>query len=113
MCNDNFGIENMRKVALIRRALYGGKMAGHNFWVHTRACMKEVSFKSCQGDPDVQMRPLKKEDSTDVWEYFLLYTVVLLLVLAVGGRQYSIMKYIRRSYSKKNQSVHQIYISWR
>ena len=39
VCNDDFGIENRGKVALIRRALYGGKMTGHNYWVHM--CMYE------------------------------------------------------------------------
>ena len=73
VCNDDFGIENRGKVALIRRALYGGKMAGHDDWVHMRACMKEIGFTSCQGDPNVWMRSSKKDDGTDVWEYFLLY----------------------------------------
>ena len=39
-----------------------------------RLCMKDVGFTSCQGDPGVWMRPSKKDDGTDVWEYFLIYT---------------------------------------
>ena len=48
VCNDDFEIENRGNVALIRRALYGGKMAGHDYWVHMRACMKEIGFKGWQ-----------------------------------------------------------------
>ena len=72
VCNDDFGIENREKVALIRRALYRAKMAGNDYWVHMRTCMKKIGFTSCQGDPDVWMRPLKKDDGTDVWQYFLV-----------------------------------------
>ena len=72
VCNNDFGIKNRGEVALIRRALYGGKTAEYNYWVHMRSCMKEADFTSCQGDPDVWMRPSKKNDGTDVWEYFLL-----------------------------------------
>ena len=39
ICNDDFGIENRGKGALIRRVLYGGKMARHNYWLNIRACM--------------------------------------------------------------------------
>ena len=30
--------------------------------------MKQIGFTSFQGDPDVKMRSLKKDDDTDVWE---------------------------------------------
>ena len=40
ICNDDFGIENRSKVALIRRALYGGKLAGRDYWIHI-GCMNE------------------------------------------------------------------------
>ena len=56
ICNDDFGIENRGKIALIRRALYGGKLVGHDYWIHMRACMKEIGFTSCQGDPDIWLR---------------------------------------------------------
>ena len=32
ICGPEFGIENVGKVALIHRALYGGKSAGRDFW---------------------------------------------------------------------------------
>jgi hypothetical protein len=34
ICGPEFGIENEGRVALIRYALYGGKVAGRNFWHH-------------------------------------------------------------------------------
>jgi hypothetical protein len=34
ICGPEFGIENEGRVALIGRALYGGKVAGHDFWHH-------------------------------------------------------------------------------
>ena len=43
VCNDDFGIENRGTVVLIRHALYGGKLAGHNYWVHMRKCMKKLA----------------------------------------------------------------------
>ena len=75
---------------MIRRALCGGKKAEHNYWIHMRASMKEVGFKSCQGDPDVGMRPSKKDDGTDVLEYFLLYTDDC-LVISLKGREERIL----------------------
>ena len=64
-----------------------------------RACMNEVGSTSCQGDPDVWMRPSKKYDGTDVWEYFLLYTDNCLVISPKGrGREYSVMKYTQNSH---------------
>ncbi len=34
VCGLEFGTENDGRVALIRRALYGGKVAGREFWHH-------------------------------------------------------------------------------
>jgi hypothetical protein len=62
------------KVALIHRALYGGKSAGKDFRNHLRSCMRHLDFVSCPADPDVWMRPAKRSDGTDYYEYILLYT---------------------------------------
>jgi hypothetical protein len=37
ICGPEFGLENVGKVALIHRALYGGKTAGRNFRNHLRS----------------------------------------------------------------------------
>ena len=45
-CGEEFGLEHAGSVALIRRALYGGKAAGRDFWHHLRSCMECIQFKS-------------------------------------------------------------------
>ena len=47
ICGAKFGLENVGKSALIRRALYGGKTAGRDFRNHLRECMDHLGFKSC------------------------------------------------------------------
>ena len=53
ICGAEFGLENVGKVALIHRALYGGKSAGRDFRIHLRSCMKHLNFTSYRADPDV------------------------------------------------------------
>ena len=59
ICGPKFGLENVGKVALIHRALYGGKSAGKDFRNHLRSCMRHLDFVSCPADPDVWMRLAK------------------------------------------------------
>ena len=73
ICGPEFGIENVGKVALIHRALYGGKTAGKDFRNHLRSCMSHIGFKSCPANPDVWMRPAEKADGSSYYEYVLLY----------------------------------------
>ena len=44
VCGPEFRIENIGKVALIHRALYGGKSAGRDFRNHLRTCMHHLMF---------------------------------------------------------------------
>ena len=74
VCGPEFGLENVGKIALIHRALYGGKTAGRDFRNHLRSCMRHLGFESCPADPDVWMRPAKKDDGSECYEYILLYT---------------------------------------
>ena len=53
ICGPEFELENVGKVALIHRDLYGGKMAGRDFRNHLRSCMLHLGFESCLADPDV------------------------------------------------------------
>jgi hypothetical protein len=53
VCGPEFGTENVGRVALIRRALYGGKVAGRDFWYHLRECIGRLGFTSSRADPDV------------------------------------------------------------
>jgi hypothetical protein len=34
ICGKEFGLENEGQVAIIKRALYGGKAAGRDYWLH-------------------------------------------------------------------------------
>ena len=74
ICGPEFGLENVGKVALIHWALYGGKSAGKDFRNHLRLCMRHLDFVSCPADQDIWMRPAKRSDSADCYEYILLYT---------------------------------------
>jgi hypothetical protein len=60
ICGPEFGLENEGPVAFIWQALYGGKVAGCNFWHHLRDCMGQLGFSSSQADPDVWLRLLKQ-----------------------------------------------------
>ncbi|KAL7544464.1 hypothetical protein ACHAWF_007845 [Thalassiosira exigua] len=51
-CGAEFGLDNVGKVALILWALYGGKAAGRDFWLHLRNCMEFLWLASCVADPD-------------------------------------------------------------
>jgi hypothetical protein len=86
ICGPEFGLENVGKRALIRRALYGGKAAGRDFRNHLRECMRHLGFISCPADPDVWMRPALKADGSEVWEYVLLYTDDVLVVSENGEK---------------------------
>lgn len=72
ICGEEFGV-HQGKVALIKRALYGGKSAGRDYWLHLRSCMEFLGFKSCKADPDVWIREAVRDDGTEYNEYVLLY----------------------------------------
>jgi hypothetical protein len=55
ICGAEFGIENVGKVALIHRALYGRKSTGKDFRNYLRSCMRHLNCVSCPADPDVWM----------------------------------------------------------
>ena len=65
ICGEEFGLENVGKVALIRRALYEGKSAGCDFRNHLRECMSHLGFIPCLADPDVWMREAQKADGSE------------------------------------------------
>ena len=74
ICGSEFPLEYQGKVAVIKRALYGGKKAGSDYWKHMRTCMNHLGFEPCEADPDVWMRKaIKPSDGSEYWEYVLLY----------------------------------------
>ena len=80
ICGPEFGVENIGRMALIHRALYGGKAAGRNFRNHLRSCMELLNFTSCLADPDMWMRPVIKSNGNTYYEYILLYVDDALVV---------------------------------
>ena len=80
VCGLEFGIKNIGKVALIDRALYGGKSAGWDFRNHLRSCMHHLDFRPCLANPDVWMRLVQKGDGSPYYNYVLLYVDDALVV---------------------------------
>ena len=73
-------MENVGKVAIMHRGVYGGKTSGRVFRNHLRSCMHFINFPSCPADPDVWMRPAIKSDGTMCYDYVLLYVDDALVV---------------------------------
>ena len=74
VCCSVFGFKNIMKIAVIVRALYGGKSANADYWRHIRHAMTKLGFQSCKSYPDVWLRPSTKSDGTDYYQYVLIYT---------------------------------------
>ena len=55
VCGPEFRLENVGQVALIHRALYGGKSSRRDFQNHLRGCMWHIGFKSFPANPDMWM----------------------------------------------------------
>ena len=53
ICGPEFGLENIGKRVVMKRALYCGKTAGKDFRDHLRSCMRHIKFTSCLSDPDL------------------------------------------------------------
>ena len=73
-------MENVGKVAIMHRAVYGGKMSGRDFSNYLRSFMYFINFTSCPADPRVWMRPAIKSDGTKCYDYVLLYVDDALVV---------------------------------
>ena len=65
ICGEEVCLEHVGKVALIRRALYGGNI----FWHHLCSCMKRLGFESSRADPDVWRREATKTDGTPYYDW--------------------------------------------
>ena len=100
VCGPEFGLENVGRVGLIHRALYGGKVAGRDFWYHLRSAMESMGFTSSKGDPDVWFRKARRHSRAHAadfdpknpgedtgmggsyYEYVLLYVDDVLVISA-------------------------------
>jgi hypothetical protein len=61
--------------------LYGGKVAGRDFWHHLRECMARLGFTLSQADPDVWFRLSTRSTGEEYYEYVLLYVDNVLVIL--------------------------------
>jgi hypothetical protein len=111
ICGPELDLENVGKVALIRRAIYGGKSAGKDFRNHLRSCMAFLELTSCPVDPYVWMRKAIKGDGSTHWEYVLLYTDD---ALVVSENPESILwNELGKYFQLKEESIGPPYITWR
>ena len=74
ICVPRFGLENVGKIALIKRALFGGEVDGRDFWHHLRSCMDMIGFELFLEDPDIWRREATKPDGQEYYKYVLIYT---------------------------------------
>ena len=103
ICGPEFGLENIGKRAIVKRALYGGKVSGRDFRNALRSCMNHVGFKSCLADPDVWMRKAEKPDGSKYWEYVLIYTDDCLCISHKG--EHVLREEIGKYFNLKEESV--------
>jgi hypothetical protein len=85
ICGPEFVIENEGRVALIWRALYGDKVAGHDFWHHLQDCMGQLGFSSLHADLDVWLWLLKQSTGEEYYKYVLLYINKILIISKNAG----------------------------
>ena len=104
ICGSEFPLEYQGRVAVIKRALYGGKSAGSDYWKHMRTCMNHLGFQACKADPELWMRETTKpNDNTIYWEYVLLYVDD---ALAVSHRPREVLeKEIGKYWTLKRESI--------
>jgi len=96
------GHQNLGKIAVITRALYGLKSIGAAWRSMFAASLQELGFTSCIADPDVWLRPATKSDGLLYYEYVFVY-VDDLLVLSIYP--HVIMKTISQQYHLKEGSL--------
>jgi hypothetical protein len=80
ICGPEFRLEYVGRVALVRPALYGGKVAGRDFWHHLRDCMGHLGFSSSSADPNVWIGLSKRSTGEEYYEYVLIYTDNVLMI---------------------------------
>jgi hypothetical protein len=86
VCGPEFG-EDQGKNAVVVRALYGLKSAGHDYGVHIAQCMVHLGYTPCEADRDVWMKPMVRPDDGHVYfAYALLYVDDILMIHHDGVR---------------------------
>ena len=65
VCGPEFGLENVGKHAIIFLAVYGGKSAGADYWMHVNSAMEEMDFSSRKADTDIWILPALKSNGVE------------------------------------------------
>jgi hypothetical protein len=99
-----FGPDHEGKKMIISRALYGLKSSGAAYRAHFANSLIEMGFKSCMADPDVWMRPAKKPDGFEYYEYVLTYVDDCLVI---SHDTKSIIEQLETEYGYKLKDVGQ------
>ena len=102
VCGPEFGKDEGRK-AIVVRALYGLRAAGHDYRSFLSEYMLNLGWKSCQADPDVYYMPMTRpDDGFEYYAYALLYVDDILMVHhdAMGA-----LKQIDKAFTLKPDSV--------
>ena len=103
ICGDEFGEQYNGCVAVITRALYGGKKVGRDYWMHMQKFIQSIEFTLCKADPDVWMRSAVDEEGESYWEYILLYTDNVLCIS--HKKPVNVLAEIGRHFKLKNKSI--------
>jgi hypothetical protein len=102
VCGLEFGHQNLGKIAVITKALYGLKSSGAAWRSMFAASLQELGFTLSIADPDVWYRAASKSDGSFYYEYIFVY-VDDLLVLSTDP--HTIMRTISQQYRLQEDSL--------
>jgi Reverse transcriptase (RNA-dependent DNA polymerase) len=97
-----FGPDNVGKLVLIVRALYGLRSSGAMWRQHMADTLTLAGFQSCKADADVWMRPATKENGEKYYQYILCYVDD---ILCSSEKLKLIMDYLGGVYKLKPGSI--------
>ena len=102
VCGPEFGKDEGRK-AIVVRALYGLRAAGHDYRTFLSEYMQNLGWKSCLADPDVYYMPMTRpDDGFEYYAYALLYVDDFLMI---HHDAMSALKQIDKAFTLKPDSV--------
>jgi Reverse transcriptase (RNA-dependent DNA polymerase) len=97
-----FGKDEEGRLMIIRMALYGLKSSGASYRAHFAKTLIELGLTACKADPDGWMRPAKKTNGDEYYEYILTYMDDCLIVSQEPGR---IINNLEQEYKYKLKDV--------
>jgi hypothetical protein len=100
-CGPEFG-EFKGRLAVIRRALYGTKMAAASWRATISKVIKDMGFEMCLADNDVWIRKGFNRDGANCWECVLVYSDDLLVVARNPSK---ILAHVDQHFKLKGGSV--------